>query len=233
MFSFLTVVGLGKSCKFLLKFQEISLGEDLWSWCLILEQKVIQSTPKSSCIVLPIISSTLHCLTSANTRSWHLSCCDLPVPRFQLKDKLWRECVKWIEVVMCAPVSIHVYTQVMHLLLIPGFTLGPVTFPFKKAHYFFDPAIERRKPAAWRRVAENQSSILQGKSGVIPHSTMTFPRMLLVKVKKELINLILLPTKKIAFTAVSCTHSFHRVVNWHQGLKSFALQDIGKLHVDW
>lgn len=59
---------------------------------------------------------------------------------------------------MCAPASIHVYTQVMHLLLIPGFKLGPVTFPFKKAHYFFDPAVERRKPGAWPHVAENQNS---------------------------------------------------------------------------
>ena len=37
---------------------------------------------------------------------------------------------------------------------------------------------------------------------------------------------------KIEFTVVSWTHSFHRVINWHQGLKSFALQDICKLHVD-
>lgn len=104
---------------------------------------------------------------------------------------------------MCAPVSIHVYTQVMHLLLILGFILGTVTFPFKKAHCFFDPAIERRKPGARPHVAENQNSIPLGKSGVIPHSTMTFPRMWLVKVKKELINLILLPTNKI----VNCCNS--------------------------
>lgn len=97
----------------------------------------------------------------------------------------------------------------MHLLLIPGFILGPVTFPFKKAHYFFDPAVERGKPGAWPQVAENQNSIPPGKSGVIPHSIMTYPRMWLVKVKKELINLILLPANKIVFTAVCCTHSFH------------------------
>lgn len=54
-----------------------------------------------------------------------------------------------------------------------------------------------------------------------------------MKVKKELIHLILLLTNKIVFTEVSCTHSFHRVVDRHQGLKPFALQDIGKLHVDW
>lgn len=60
-------MGLGKGCKFLLKFKNISLGEDLWSWCLILEQKVMQSTPNSLCIMLPIISCTLHCLTSADT----------------------------------------------------------------------------------------------------------------------------------------------------------------------
>lgn len=134
---------------------------------------------------------------------------------------------------MCAPVSIHVYTQVMHLLSIAGFILGPVTFPFKKAHYFFDPAIERRKPGAWPHVAESQNSIPLGKSGVIPRSTMAFPRTWSVKVKKELSHLILLPTSKIVFTAVPCTHSFHRVINWHQGLKPFALQDVGELHVDW
>lgn len=59
-------MGWGKGCKFLLKFEEISLGEELWSWCLNFEQKVMQTTPNSSCIILPIISSTLHCVTSAN-----------------------------------------------------------------------------------------------------------------------------------------------------------------------
>lgn len=66
-FPFLTVVGLGKGCKFLLKFKEISLGEELWSWRLNFEQKVMQTTPNGSCIILPIISSTPHCVTSANT----------------------------------------------------------------------------------------------------------------------------------------------------------------------
>lgn len=144
-FSFLTVVGLGKSCKFLLKFKEISLGEDLWSWCLILEQKVIQSKRNSSYIMLPIISSTLHCLTSANTCRLTPELLWFASSQISTEGKTV-ECVKLIEVVTCAPVSIHVYTQVMHLLLIPGFILGPVTFPFKKTHYFF--AIERRKPGA-------------------------------------------------------------------------------------
>lgn len=152
-------MGLGKGCKFLLKFKEISLGEDLWSWCLVFEQKVMQSTPNSSCITLPIISCTLHCLTSANTS--RLTPELLWFANSQISAEGWTvkgvcEMNRSCHVCTCDYPCVHAgdASSVNTRLYI-----RPSDFSLLKNHQFIHPAIERSKRGAWHYVAENINRI--------------------------------------------------------------------------
>lgn len=182
-------MGLGKGCKFLLKFKKNSLGEDLWSWCLIFEQKVMQTTPHSSCIMLPIISCTLHCLTSANTSRltpellWFAN--SQISSEGQTVKGVWemkRNCHVLNCIYPCGYAG-DAYSVNTRL------STRPTDFSIKKQSSAYSPTNSKKQARnlALHCTEYNQNSFGLGIYGVILCIPGAFPRLWLGKVRKEFV----------------------------------------------